>query len=225
MRHWPSILSIALLTSTYGLLHVLSYAEPSPAKKPFSEFPVSIAERWQGKEIGLDKEIVEALKLTDYMMRVYVGLGEDEETEEEEIAPIWLYVGYYQSQRTGSTYHSPKNCLPGAGWQFEEATEVPVMVGANTQIVINKALVRKGTDRQLILYWYHDRGRVIASEYWAKGYMVWDAVMKHRTDGALVRVSIPITTTPDEAYGTGLAFITDIWPLLNDHMPSMPGEV
>ncbi|HTK87454.1 MAG TPA: EpsI family protein [Nitrospiraceae bacterium] len=225
MKYWPSVVSVALLTATCGLLHVLSYAEPSPAKKPFSGFPLSIAERWQGKEIGLDKEVLDALKLTDYMMRLYVGLGEDEDNAEEDVAPVWLYVGYYQSQRTGSTYHSPKNCLPGAGWQFDEASEVPVMVAANTQVVINRALVRKGTDRQLILYWYHDRGRVIASEYWAKGYMVWDAVMKHRTDGALVRVSIPVTTTPDEAYRTGLAFVTDIWPLLNDHMPFLPGKV
>ena len=99
------------------------------------------------------------------------------------------------------------------------------MMGGNTRIVINRALVRKGADQQLILYWYHDRGRVIASEYWAKGYMVWDAVMKHRTDGALVRVSVPVMTTPDEAYRTALAFVTDIWPLLNDHMPPPTGEV
>ena len=225
MRYWPAVVSVALLSATSALLHVLSYAEPSPAKKPFSEFPLLIEERWQGKELGLDKEILDALKLTDYMMRVYVGLGQDEENEEEEVIPIWLYVGYYQSQRTGSTYHSPKNCLPGAGWQFEESSETPVMVAENTRIVINRALVRKGTDRQLILYWYHDRGRVIASEYWAKGYMVWDAVTKHRTDGALVRVSIPVITTPDEAYRTGMAFVTDIWPLLNDHMPAVPAEV
>jgi EpsI family protein len=224
MRYWPAVVSIALLSATSALLHVLSYAEPSPVKKPFSQFPLLISERWQGKEVGLDKEIVNTLKLSDYMMRVYVGLDENEENEEE-VTPVWLYVGYYQSQRTGSTYHSPKNCLPGAGWQFEESSEASVMVAENTQIVINRALVRKGADRQLILYWYQDRGRIIASEYWAKGYMVWDAVMKHRTDGALVRVSVPVMTTPDEAYRTGLAFVTDIWPLLHDHMPPVPGEV
>jgi len=224
MRYWPAVVSVALLSATSALLHVLSYAEPSPVKKPFSEFPLLIEERWQGKEVGLDADVLKSLKLSDYMLRVYVGLGEGE-ANDAEVTPIWLYVGYYQSQRTGSTYHSPKNCLPGAGWQFEESSEAPVMMGGNTRIVINRALVRKGADQQLILYWYHDRGRVIASEYWAKGYMVWDAVMKHRTDGALVRVSVPVMTTPDEAYRTALAFVTDIWPLLNDHMPPPTGEV
>jgi len=85
--------------------------------------------------------------------------------------------------------------------------------------VINRVLIEKGLEQQVILYWYHDRGRVIASEYWAKGYMIWDAITKNRTDGSLVRISIPVTTSSDAAYQHGINFIQDLWPVLLEFMP------
>ena len=150
------------------------------------------------------------------MMRVYVPPQEGQ----SRVTPLWLYVGYYQSQRTGSTYHSPKNCLPGSGWQFVETDQVVVPASDTTSILINKVLIQKGLDKQIILYWYQDRGRVIASEYWAKGYMIWDAMTQNRTDGSLVRISVPVTTTPDAAYQYGLSFLRDAWPLLLEYMPT-----
>jgi len=175
------------------------------------------------------------LKLSDYMMRAYVPRRDARETREamgtphpnplpqgergRREGPVWLYVGYYQSQRTGSTYHSPKNCLPGGGWQFVESDQVPVPVPGAESITINKVLIQKGLDKQVILYWYQDRGRVIASEYAAKGYLIWDAMTKNRTDGALVRISVPVSSTTDQAYEQGLAFLQDLWPLLHDYLP------
>jgi EpsI family protein len=212
MKRWPMIVAIAMLLITWGLMRSLSYSEPILLKKPFSEFPFNIAERWEGKELGLDQSVLDVLKLTDYMMRVY------RKTDDKSFLPVWLYVGYYQSQRTGSTYHSPKNCLPGAGWQFVEAEEVSLPVPGKKDVVINKVLIEKGLDRQIVLYWYYDRNRVIASEYWAKGYMIWDAITQHRTDGSLVRLSVPVATTPEAAYRLGMDFIRDVWPLLEAHM-------
>ncbi len=219
MKKWPVIVAVVMLMSAWGSLQVLSHGEPVLAKKRFAEFPLTIAERWQGKEFGLEQNILDVLKLSDYMMRGYVlqpgGTGQ----REGKSAPVWLYVGFYQSQRTGSTYHSPQNCLPGAGWQFVEAEQVAVPIQGAGFLTINKVLIQKGLDKQVILYWYQDRGRVIASEYVAKGYLIWDAMTKNRTDGALVRISVPVTSTADQAYQQAVAFFQDIWPVLQDYMP------
>jgi EpsI family protein len=214
MKRWPIAVAVFLLAATWSLIQGFSYGEQVLLKKPFTEFPLTIAD-WHGKELRLDQSVLDVLKLTDYMMRAYV-----DKPSENTPVPVWLYVGYYQSQRTGATYHSPKNCLPGAGWQFVETEQVRLPVSGKMEITINKVLIQKGLDRQVILYWYHDRGRVIASEYWAKGYMIWDSITRHRTDGSLVRLSVPVTTTPEAAYRHGLAFLHDLWPFLQDYMPS-----
>ena len=216
MKRWPIVVAVTMLLVTWGSLQVFSHGEPVLSKKPFAQFPLTIAEKWQGKELGMEQSVLDILKLSDYMMRVYVPSQEGQ----SRVTPLWLYVGYYQSQRTGSTYHSPKNCLPGSGWQFVETDQVVVPASDTTSILINKVLIQKGLDKQIILYWYQDRGRVIASEYWAKGYMIWDAMTQNRTDGSLVRISVPVTTTPDAAYQYGLSFLHDAWPLLLEYMPT-----
>ncbi len=183
----------------------------------------------------MDQKVLDILKLTDFMMRVYVPVvaqgGEEEGmaetlvnkaqmTNEGSHLPVWLYVGFYQSQRTGATYHSPKNCLPGAGWQFMKSDIIPLAMPDQTSISVNKVLIQKGLEKQVILYWYHDRGRVIASEYWAKGYLVWDAMTKNRSDGSLVRISVPVKDgTVEEAFDQGVVFLHDLWPKLLEFMP------
>jgi EpsI family protein len=219
MKRWPTVVAVTMLLITWGSLQVLSYSEPVLSRKPFVEFPLHLADRWSGRELGLDQTVLDVLKLSDYMMRAYVPTAEADNDSRTENTPLWLYVGYYQSQRTGVTYHSPKNCLPGAGWQFVESEQVTVPVREEPSMTINKVLIQKGLDKQIILYWYHDRGRIIASEYWAKGFMVWDAVTKHRTDGALVRISVPVVTTSEAAYQHALHFLQDFWPLLPEYLP------
>ncbi|RMH07494.1 MAG: EpsI family protein [Nitrospirae bacterium] len=219
MKPWPFLLAICLLAGTAVIVESLSHGEVIPNKKPFADFPLLIADRWQGRELGLDEEILQVLKVNDYMMRIYKpipsGRGSTMRT------PVSLYVGYYASQRTGATYHSPKNCLPGAGWQFVDTQIVPVRLTKDQTITINRVLIQKGLDQQLVLYWYYDRGRVIASEYWAKGYMIWDAMTKNRTDGSLVRVMVPVETTPEAAFEVGVSFLRDVWPLLQEYMPQV----
>ena len=216
MKRWPVVVAVTMLLMTWGSIQLLSHGEPTLSKKPFSQFPLAINDKWQGKELGMEQSVLDILKLSDYMMRVYLP----PQGGQVRATPLWLYVGYYQSQRTGSTYHSPKNCLPGSGWQFVETDQVVVPVAGAQSIQINKVLIQKGLDKQLILYWYQDRGRVIASEYWAKGYMIWDAMTQNRTDGSLVRISVPVTTTTEDAYQYSLGFLRDVWPLLLDYMPA-----
>ncbi len=213
-----------MLLSTWGIVHSLSQGEAVVTKESFADFPLTIGERWRGKELGLPALVLDVLQLTDYMMRVYVPVGDQVKSRKlkgksSDGTPIYLYVGYYESQRTGATYHSPKNCLPGAGWEFIESKQVSVPMPGRGEITINRALVRKGLDEQVILYWYQDRGRVIASEYRAKAYLIWDAMAKNRTDGSLVRLSVPVIETPEHAYQHGVVFLRDVWPVLNGYMP------
>ena len=103
-----------------------------------------------------------------------------------------LYVGYYRSQREGDTMHSPMNCLPGAGWLPVSDDDVAIDVpGRETPITVNRIVIRKGADRQVVVYWYQSHGRVIASEYWSKAYMIYDAVRRHRSDAGCGRRARP----------------------------------
>lgn len=234
----PIGIAMCFLCCALLAVHLLSQGELIPKKQSLQNFPLTIADRWAGTELGLEEDVLKILRLSEYIMRVYVptsltaheaspgfstgsmptlvvqAVGDSPPSK----APVWLYVGYYESQRTGATYHSPKNCLPGAGWQFIESTEVVVPVSGHS-ITVNEVTIQKGLDKQVIVYWYHDRGRVIASEYWAKAYLIWDAATKHRSDGALVRISVPVTTTVEAAQAQAHIFLQDSWPLIVDFMP------
>ncbi|MEP6601576.1 MAG: exosortase C-terminal domain/associated protein EpsI [Nitrospirota bacterium] len=222
MRRWPAIVALVMLAGTWGLLLSLSQAEPLITRKSFAEFPLTIGDQWLGKELGMQQNVLDVLKLSDYMMRVYIprkGI-KDADKSGQGTTPIYLYVGYYQSQRTGATYHSPKNCLPGGGWQFMDSQQVPIVLANGEVANINKVLIQKGLEKQVILYWYQDRGRIIASEYWAKGFLVWDSMTKKRTDGSLVRISVPVKDSEESAYAMGFEFMREIFPLLGQYLPT-----
>src|SRR5437764_9538068 len=101
-------------------------------------------------------------------------------------------MAYFPTQRTGSTIHSPQNCLPGSGWVPVEFSRVEVPLRGSDNIRVNRYVIGKGLDRMLVIYWYQAHGRVVASEYWAKFYLVEDAIRMNRSDGALVRLMTPI---------------------------------
>ena len=235
MKKWPFGVSLLLILVTFGLIKSFSTNELLISNKAFAQFPLDLAGEWKGKELGIEEDVLAVLKLSDYMMRVYAPViaqgGEEKAVSEgegfkaqlartESYLPVWLYVGFYQSQRTGATYHSPKNCLPGAGWQFMKSDFSTLTMPDGAKITVNNVLIQKGIEKQVILYWYHDRGRIIASEYWAKIYLVWDAMTKNRTDGSLVRISIPVNDgNVQEAFNQGVGFLHDLWPTLLQHMP------
>lgn len=220
MKSWAFAVAAAMLLSAWGSLQVVSRGEPIVSKRPFSEFPLVIHDHWKGKELGIQQDILNVLKVSDYMMRVYVpSPSADMPQLGMRQLPVYLYVGYYQSQRNDVTYHSPKNCLPGAGWEFVGGGHTTIEAPGGKKITINKVMIQKGLDKQVMLYWYQDRGRVIASEYWAKVYLIWDAMTRNRTDGALVRISLPVAGSAEDAYQEGLAFLQDLWPFLDEYLP------
>lgn len=206
----------ALMAKTPG-------AEVVPSRQRLDEFPLQI-EQWQGRRSAdLDQAILGELGVDEYVNAVYAGADR---------SLIGLYIGYYGSQRQGDTIHSPANCLPGGGWQPIDAGRMMVPVPAEgdplgstptRRAEINRWIIQKGDDRQLVLYWYQSHGRVVASEYWTKFYLVFDAMRLNRTDGALIRVITPITgdspRAVDDAERRALSFVADMFPVLNRFLP------
>jgi len=138
--------------------------------------------------VPLPADSLATLGVDDYVSRVYVDAGTATGAAAQ---PVSLYVGYYASQRQGDTIHSPQNCLPGAGWQPVEGGRIQLPVGGRS-VEVNRYVIEKGLDRQVVLYWYQGRGRIVASEYANKFWLMVDAARVHRTNGALVRVMAPI---------------------------------
>ena len=101
-----------------------------------------------------------------------------------------------------------------------DSEQIPVMLARGDAPIINKVVIQKGLDKQVILYWYQDRGRIIASEYWAKGFLVWDSMTRKRTDGSLVRISVPVGKSDEQAFAEGLEFLRDMFPLLGQYLPT-----
>jgi EpsI family protein len=132
-----------------------------------------------------------------------------------------LFVAFFNSQRAGQTPHSPKNCLPGAGWVWTVSDTIPVSVpGRAAPIAINRYVVSKGEDKAVVLYWYQSRDRVVAKEYTAAAYVAWDALRYNRSDTALVKVTVGVfNNQQDAATQSGIEFIQAFFPTLRQFLP------
>lgn len=204
------LITVGVLVAGVILLQGLSHGEPVLANRPLRELPLSL-NGWQGEERPFQDRIVQALAVDDYVNRLY---------KDEAGRPVALYVGFYGSQRTGDTIHSPKNCLPGAGWQPVRAGRLRVTLDGGAPVEINEYLIEKGLERQLVLYWYQGRGRVVASEYAGKVWLVMDAITRNRTDGALVRLVAPVQEDEEEARSRLVRFARDFYPKLGEFIPN-----
>jgi exosortase D (VPLPA-CTERM-specific) len=166
-------------------------AEMIPARETLSEFPMQIGP-WSGRPQSLEGVYTDQLKLDDYLLADYDdGAGR----------PVNLYVAYYNSQRKGEAVHSPRSCLPGGGWQvrrFEQRDLGDITIGG-APLRVNRTIVELDGHRQLVYYWFQQRGRVITNEFAVKWYLLWDSITRHRTDGALVRLIVSLPPTADEA--------------------------
>lgn len=159
-------------------------AEVIPEREAFASFPEKL-DRWQGRHEQLETYYLDALKLTDYVLADY-----------RDDAGEWinLYAAYYESQRKGQSAHSPASCIPGGGWEIVSLTrqDVPGASSPEGPLRVNRVQIQKGEHRQLVYYWFQQRGRLITSEYLVKAYLLVDAVQLNRTDGALVRLTTPL---------------------------------
>jgi EpsI family protein len=199
----------AVLLGAFILLHSASHGEPVVSHQPLRSLPYTVG-TWSGQESPLSEQIVQAVSVSDYTNRFYFANG---------IAPVQLYVGYYASQKTGDTIHSPKNCLPGAGWEPVHSGFATIPVAGGRQIVVNEYVIQQDENKQLVFYWYQGRGRVTASEYAAKFWMVADAISRNRTDGALVRLITPITDNEASARARLVGVTQGLFPPLDEIIP------
>jgi EpsI family protein len=204
-RFW--IAAILLLAASVSL-HALSRSEVAIARDPLSKLPYEFAS-WKGEERPLPSKVVQAVSVTDYTNRVYLNSERD---------AVSLYIGYYDSQRTGSTIHSPKNCLPGAGWEPIRSGYISVPMNGKT-VAVNEYVIQRDRDKLMVFYWYQGRGRVIAGEYSGKFWMVADAISRNRTDGALVRLMTPMKDSESEAQSRLVSFTQALVPYLNQFIP------
>ena len=184
LRNCPALALSALFAFQAAAFYNLSRrAEAIPAVKPLSAIPVYIGEWRAVREGALSQDDKDVLRADDYLTRDYAAPSGKQAS---------LFIGYFRSQRAGQMPHSPKNCLPGAGWTWSVADTIRVAVRGRAQpIEINRYVVAKGDEHAVVLYWYQSQGRVVAGETRAALFTAWDALRWNRTDTSLVRVVAP----------------------------------
>ena len=210
-RGWHFWALVALLLAGGALVNAWEHiGEAHVERRALREFPSELgAWRQRGPDTKFDPETERVLRADDYLSRDF-RRGTDG-------AHANLYVGYYATQRNGATYHSPLNCLPGSGWAMTNAGMIHVTpAGGGAAFEANRYIIESGGQRSLLVYWYQGRGRAVASEYWGKIYTVLDSVARRRSDGAMVRVVVPVGRSEEEALKTA----TEVASLAAPHLPS-----
>lgn len=210
----PFFGSAALLGGLVILLFVLPpRIESHPDRNDFSEFPMQL-NQWQGKRDRLEQIYIDELKFKDYILADF---------EDGNRHVVNFYVAYYDSQRKGESAHSPRTCLPAGGWEVKSFAQhnVDGVLPGNQPFMVNRVVIQKGENKQLVYYWFQQRGRVITNEYLVKWYIFWDALNRNRTDGALVRLTVFVQpgVTTDMADQQLTDFLKNIFNPLKKYIP------
>ena len=207
------ILSAMLLVQA-ALFYGTSRGENVPAIAPLSDFPKELAGWKMIKEGYVDAETQAVLQADDTLTRAYASPKFPQ--------PPNLFVAFFKTQRTGNAPHSPKNCLPGSGWEPSREDHLKVAVPDLAQpIEVNRYVVSRGEDRSVVLYWYQSQKRVVASEYRAKLWTVADAIRYNRTDTALVRVVVPVLGNNEAAAErVAVEFVQAFFGVLRQRLPA-----
>lgn len=201
-----------------ALVAGLSVAMPErseivPPRKDFTSFPLTIGE-WQGKGDRMEQIYIDVLKFDDYIIADFADQRGDH---------VNFYVAYYGSQRKGESAHSPRTCIPGGGWEISAITQrvIDGALVAGQPLQVNRTVIQKGEEKQLVYYWFQQRGRVINNEYMVKWYLFWDALTKNRTDGSLVRLTAYVRPGEDlaQADKTLSDFARQVNPQLRAFIP------
>ncbi len=164
-------------------------AEVVPGRTDFTRFPMQVGD-WQGRRDRIEKQFLDVLQLDDYIIADYAGAAP---------APVNFYVAYYASQRGSNSAHSPASCLPGGGWRMSDfgVHEIPGASPGAAPVAVNRVIIEQGDQRQLVYYWFKQRGRNVTNEYLVKWFLLWDSITRNRTDGAMVRMITPLPRGED----------------------------
>ncbi|MDT4895744.1 MAG: hypothetical protein QOH25_821 [Acidobacteriota bacterium] len=186
--------------------------EAKVARRALSEMPSQVGSWHQvGADQRFDQQTESVLRADDYLSRFY-ALPDGRTAS--------FYVGYYVTQRTGTTYHSPLNCLPGSGWEMNDGASITITpANGEPAFEANRYIVQNGDNKQLLIYWYQGRGRKVASEYWGKIYTVIDSVRRRRSDGSMVRVMMPVGRSEEATLQAAADLAAQISPVLPEFVP------
>jgi len=209
------IIVCMLLVSVAGIadFYLAGRQEIVPERLRFVEFPRKLG-LWQGHASLLEPEIERGLRVDDYILSDYQKPGS---------GLVNFYVAYYASQRKGASPHSPEVCIPGGGWQILQLEQTSFRSDAlSVTLNLNRVVIARDNNKQLVYYWFVERGHNIANEYSSKWHMFVDAISKNRTDGALVRLVTPFYPgEPEHAADERLqSFINELEPRLKAYLPA-----
>lgn len=196
---------LALFALTYfGMQHFIE-VKPTPILQPLEKFPKKI-DNWKvTQKQALSAAVSKILGVDDYIDYTYTNSQGEQ---------IGLYASYFGDVGVTGAYHSPQHCLPGAGWNILSVERVPILYNGNHDVKINRMTVVNSGRKLIVYYWYQERGRIVASEYWDKIYTVLDSLFMHRRDGSFIRV---ISDNNDDQ--AAKAFSQKVATLLNDYLP------
>lgn len=195
-------------------MHSMETIKPVPIKKSLVHFPTRIGEWTQVNQRALDGKVVDMLGVDDYIEYDY---------QAPDGATVNLYVSYFSAVGLTGSYHSPRNCLPGGGWGVAEVAKIPLAdsrASKGSSIEVNSLVVRKGDEKRKFIYWFQNRGRIIASEYWEKIYSVLDAIFMRRRDGSYIRVTVNSNSQNDrEINARAEIFVLQVITSLEEFLP------
>ena len=214
-------IAAVLMLATALVLQAHSRSEYFPPRASLSSLPLQI-DGWKGTDSVLDQQTLDILGPGEFLVRDYENSSQPQPQPEPQPQPwINLYIAYFPTQKAGDTIHSPNHCLPGAGWVPTSREVVQIKRRDGSSFPVNRYVVSKSGDRELVLYWFQAHGREVASEYWAKYYLVSDSVRMNRSDGGLVRLTTPMLDdeTPDAAQARMMGLGSRFLPLLDSYIP------
>ena len=213
-NRYARVLTAVLLLQGGTFYAIASRSERAPLVPPLSLFPAGFGGWTMARDVPIEKEVLDILKADDTLNRVYIN------PSRTDIA--FLFVACFKTQRYGQAPHSPKNCLPGSGWEPVETGRQTIDVsGWKSPIVTNRYVVEHGDDKSVVLYWYQTHNRIIASEYWAKFWLVADSIRYRRSDTSLVKIVVPVRDNNiGAATAMGVQFIQAMFPSLLRQLPS-----
>jgi EpsI family protein len=201
-----AIFGVGVLVNAWAYL-----GEAHVDRKQLKDFPEQLGQWQKSRDAVIDEPTMKVLRASDYILRDFQRRPDGQAAN--------FYVGYYASQREGASYHSPLNCLPGSGWTLSKPDTVTIALPDGRSFAANKYVIQNGEYKSLMIYWYQGRGRTVASEYWGKVYTVIDSVRLRRSDGAMVRVTVPIGESESTALESAKDLAAQGAAALDDYVP------
>jgi len=197
-----------IVAATALLIRFVPLHRDVPLRKPLGSLPLQV-NGWVGKDFGFDEEILNELKVSEYLSREYLRPPHQ----------VGLYVGYYTAQREGAQIHSPKHCLPGGGWRSVAETKRREVLPGFGPVQYTESVYQKGDEKQVFAYWYQMKDATVTGDYGLKVRMILNSLLYRRNDGAFIRLSVPVKGSVEEATASLRLFMSEVLPPIRECLP------